>query len=434
MNAIGFLFTLVAGILIFRLPRKWAFVPLLAGAAYMTRGQVLELGPLNFPVVRLLVTIGFLRVLTRGERIAGGLHLMDKLVIAWAVWLVGSSVFHTAGALVFRVGLVWTEVGSYFLFRVFIRDSQDLRRVFRTICVLLIPVAVGMLIEKLSGKNCFASLGGVYEHAAVRNGQFRAQGPFAHAILAGTVGAMCLPMALYLWKTDRRVAVTGLVTTGAIVYSSGSSGPFMMTFAVLFALALWKVRTWMRPILWVGLIAVLALDMVMKDPVYFLMARIDITGGSTGWHRAALIQSAIRHLDEWWFSGTDYTRHWMPTGIHANEIHTDITNHILQMGVWGGLPLVLLFLGIMAAAFSVVTKALRQQRSAPLEEQYLIWTLGAILFAHVTNFFSICYFDQSIVFFYLLLAGIASFRAMRVAVTRPETTSVAAGSRPLPAT
>jgi len=379
----------------------------------MTRGQVLELGPLNFPVVRLLATFGFLRVLARGERIAGGLNILDKMLIAWAVWLVVSSMFHT-DVFVFRVGMAWTDLGTYFLFRVFIREPEDVIRVFKTVGILLLPVGFLMLIEKLSGANYFASLGGVFAQASFRHGKFRAQGPFAHAILAGTVGATCFPMAIYLWKSYRKLALLGLGASGAVVFASGSSGPVMMVFATLFAMTLWKVRKWMRGILWLSLIAVLVLDVVMKDPVYFLMARIDITGGSTGWHRAALIQSALNHLSEWWSAGTDYTRHWMPTGIHANTVHTDITNHILQMGVWAGLPLVFLFVGTLVAAFSIVSKALNANRNAPDGQQFLIWTLGAILFGHVTNFFSISYFDQSIVYYYVLLAAIASFQASTV--------------------
>ena len=65
------------------------------------------------------------------------------------------------------------------------------------------------------------------------------------------------------------------------------------------------------------------------------------------YHRAALIESAIKHLDEWWLAGTDYTRHWMPSGIPANENHTDLTNHYIAMGVMGGLLLLLLFIWLL---------------------------------------------------------------------------------------
>src|SRR5439155_230444 len=84
----------------------------------------------------------------------------------------------------------------------------------------------------------------------------------------------------------------------------------------------------------------------------------------------------------------------LPSGIYANAIHTDITNHYLMMGVYGGLPLMLLFLWVIFAAFGIVGKALLLNHNAPMERQFLIWTLGAILVAHVTNFISISYFDQ----------------------------------------
>lgn len=408
MNAIGFVFTLIVSVFLLTLPRRLAAIPLLMGAAYMTRGQVLEIGPANFDVVRILVTFGFFRVLLKGESIAGKMNNVDRMLILWAVWLIGSSAFHTSDAWVFRSGLVWTDLGCYFLFRTFIQNAEDVKYIFQVLSVLLIPITMLMLMEKISGKNYFAGLGGVNAFAAFREGHFRAQGPFAHAILAGTVGAGCLPMALYLWKSHRKLALMGIFGAGGMVFAATSSGPIMMVIFILFGLILWKFRKYVRAIRWFALIAIIVLDRIMKDPVYYLMARIDIGGGSKGWHRARLIESSIEHLDEWWLAGTDYTRHWMPTGIHANAKHTDITNHFLGMGVTGGLPLIFLFIMVLVAAFGIVGMTLRENESAPMEHRFLIWMLGAILFGHVCNFFSISYFDQSIVFFYLVFAGIGA--------------------------
>jgi hypothetical protein len=154
----------------------------------------------------------------------------------------------------------------------------------------------------------------------------------------------------------------------------------------------------------------------MNDPVYYLLARIDLTGGSTGWHRAALIDGAFNHFSTWWLAGTDYTRDWMPTGIPANDANTDITNHFLAMGVWGGLPLMFLFIWVLIVAFRAVGKALRSRETAPPQHQFLIWTLGSILFGHATTFFSISYFDpQSSVFLYFGLAAIGSICAPELA-------------------
>jgi hypothetical protein len=413
MNPIGLIFTLVTSMFLFALPRRLAAIPLLMGAAYMTRGQVLEIGPAHFDVVRILVTVGFFRSLLKGESIAGKMNGIDRMLIPWSIWLVGSSAFHTSDAWVFRIGLVWTDLGCYFLFRIYVQNVEDVKYIFQVICVLLIPVAMLMLLEKLTGKNYFSFLGGVNAFAAFRDGHFRAQGPFAHAILAGTVGAGCFPMALYLWKNHRKFALMGIFGAGGMVFAATSSGPIMMVLFILLALLLWKARKYLRVIRWLALFIVVILDMVMKDPVYYLMARIDLGGGSKGWHRARLIESSIEHLHEWWLTGTDYTRHWMPTGIHSNTVHTDITNHFLGMGVTGGLPLIILWIMVLVAAFSEIGKVLRQNENAPLEHNLLIWTLGAILFGHVTNYFSISYFDQSIVFFYLVLASIGAVQNLK---------------------
>jgi hypothetical protein len=187
----------------------------------------------------------------------------------------------------------------------------------------------------------------------------------------------------------------------------------LMIAAVTFALLLFRLRNRMREIFWSAVAALLALHLVMKDPVYYLVARIDISGGSKGWHRARLIESSIEHLDEWWLVGTDYTRHWMPTGIHANAIHTDITNHLLQMGVYGGLLLMLLFVAVLAFAFQRVGRAMRAHARAPRAQKWLIWTLGAILFGHLVNLFAITLFDQSVVFFYFILAAICAMPVSR---------------------
>jgi len=114
---------------------------------------------------------------------------------------------------------------------------------------------------------------------------------------------------------------------------------------------------------------------VMKAPPYYLMARVDLSGGSTGWHRARLIESSMEHLGEWWFAGTDYTRHWMPTGVYFSPNHVDITNHYLAMGVLGGLPLLFLFVLLLVKGFSIVGHSVRalQKRSRSMHSSAGHW-------------------------------------------------------------
>lgn len=379
----------------------------------MTRGQILMVGPAHFTIVQILITVGMIRVLSRGEWIAGGINHVDRFLILWAIWMFGSSAFHTSDAWVYRAGILWTNLGSYFLFRIFIQNDEDIKSVFKVLCVLLVPIAILMILEKLNGKDYIAALGGVSVIPNFREGHFRAQGAFAHAILAGTTGAGCFPMALYLWKNHRKLSLLGLFGAGGMIFSTTSSGPVMMLFFSIFGLLLWKVRRYLRAFRWFAVIAVIVLDMIMKAPVYFLMSRIDISGGSTGYYRAQLIRSSLEHLHEWWSVGTDYTRHWMATGVPANDQHADITNHFLAMGVSGGLPLMFLFIIVLVVAFNRVGKVLRENENASTERCYLIWTLGATLFGYVWVFFSISLFDQSVVFFHLILASISAVQIQK---------------------
>jgi hypothetical protein len=411
----------VAAYFLWTLERKWAALPLLLGALYLGAYQQLDLGA-HFTATRILIILGLVRVLVKRERFGHGWVPLDRAVICWGVWMVASTVFHKDGTLIFRLGMVLDTLGVYFLFRIFIHDSEEFVGLCRRISVLIAPLALAMVFEKATGRNCFEALGGVPGGAELRNGHFRARGPFLHQLASGNIAAACLPMSLYLWWDRRALALIGVISALCIVVATGSSGPIMSVAAVTVALGLWRVRRLLGAMRWLTVLGLIALDLVMNDPVYFLVARIDLTGGSTGYFRAALIRSSIMHLSEWWLAGTDRTRHWMPSGIPADEDNTDITNHYLAMGVMGGLLLMGLFLWILFAAFAALGRALRWNEDGAFDQQFLLWVLGAILFAHATSFWSISYWDpQSLLFLFFCLAAIGSVAVATTAGPAPET-------------
>jgi hypothetical protein len=421
VNPLGLIITAIAGLFLLRVPRQWAAVPLLIGSTYMAITDNIGLGPLHFTVIRILVTVGLVRVKLRGERIGGGMTTLDKIMILWAAWAVFSGCFHkdSSQALIYRLGLVYDALGLFFLFRIFIHDIAELMGVAKAVIIYLIPIALEMLTENATGSDKFSLLGTACPYCAIRAGKVRAQGPFSHAILAGTVAAECLPFALYFWKQDRKLALLGLATTGSMVYLCRSSGPIMTAFFVFLGLGFWIVKDRMRLVRWTVLLGFVAVSVVMNAPIYYLLNRINLTGSSDSYHRAFLIDSAIHHLNEWWLVGTDYTRHWTNEN-GADAGNTDITNYYLRMGVNGGLPLALLFTGILVAAFSSVGKSLRLSQNEPVERQFLIWTLGAILLGHATTFISVTPYDQSVVYFYLLLAIISSIQTAMAAQAAVE--------------
>jgi hypothetical protein len=407
MTGFATFFLVVNAVALLALPRRWAPLPLLVGACYMTLGQGILVGPFHFPVIRLLMLVGFIRVLSRKERLVGRLSGLDWVMLAWAAWALLSSAF--VQSFVGQLGMAYNTLGIYFLIRVLCRDLDDIVHLVKIIAVVLVPVALEMLNEQLTGHNFFAAFGGsVPESVVVRGERLRAQGPFAHAILAGTVGAACLPLMVGIWRLHPRFAKIGLLACLLMVFASASSGPLISVILGAFALLLWRWRRFTRQMRIAAVVGYILLDLIMKAPAYFLIARIDLTGSSTGDHRAELIRQAILHLGEWWFAGTNYTRHWMAYGVSWSEDHCDITNQYIFYGVSGGLILMISFIAALWTAFSYIGGYLRMPIGDNISGQRFAWALGSALFAQAGSCISVYYFDQSFTFLFLNLAVIGS--------------------------
>lgn len=421
MTSIATFFLLVSSAVLLIVPRRWAPLPILATACYITLGQIVQIGPFHFTVLRILISVGIIRVLCRNEWHIGRLTKMDLLMLLWAACLLVAVIFHkdSVSTLINHLGEAYNALGIFFLIRCFCRSDGDVRILIRITALLLIPVAIAMLNEQITHRNAFSALGGVPETPAFREGRLRAQGPFRHAILAGTVGAVVTPLMVGIWSAYPASAMLGIAASIVMVLTCSSSGPITsLAFGVL-ALCLWRWRYMTKKMCVAAIYVYVFMDIVMKSPPYYLIARVDLVGGSTGWHRARLIESSIEHINEWWFAGTDYTRHWMPTGVSWSPEHTDITNHYLKMGVVGGLPLMIIFILIIWFGFRYVGETLTALRDAPFEKTFLAWALGCSLFAHSATMMSVSYFDQSFLFLYVNLAMILAMLCS-VGINKPE--------------
>lgn len=429
LDLIVVIFVALNSLALLFLPRRWAPLPLIVGACYMTRGQALELGVASLTVVRILVAVGFVRVLMRREWILGGFNALDWLIIVWGVWMVASVLFHAVpdSPLVLRVRDLYEAWGLYLLFRVFCRSREDILQLSLILALALVPIALAMIAEKITGMNSFGRFGGVPEWSTVRNGVVRAQGPFAHSILAGSIGGVCLPLVIALWRDRRALSALGVAACLGMVWASGSSGPILTVAAGLGIFALWPLRARMRLIRWSAAGLYLGLEFVMNRPAYFIISDVDLMGGSTSWYRAELIRSTFAHLDEWWLVGTDYTRHWMPSGVPASPTQTDITNHFIAMGVIGGLLLMALFIAIFVFAFRQVGRGVRDAEASG--QAFTCWSVGAALFAHAVTCLSVSYYDHSVMFLYITLA--ATTATMRSAIVPSVDTKQPAPTLPV---
>jgi hypothetical protein len=246
--------------------------------------------------------------------------------------------------------------------------------------------------------------------------------------MAGTFGATVAALFVALWwqrQMSKLLVALGLTASAVIIIASGSSGPVMAALASMFGLAMWPLRKQMRFVRWAIVLALVALELVMKSHVWFLMARVNIFSGSDGWHRAYLIDRAVFNLSDWWLVGTRSTEAW---GYSL----WDITNGFVSEGANGGLITLILFVAIIALCFRGVGRSLRAADDRRL--QIFIWGLGAALMAHVTTYFSVSYFDQNFVNWFLLLAMIATIctqfldAKLRIHKAAPESAALEAAA------
>jgi hypothetical protein len=405
---------LIAIVAVFVLPRRWVPVPFLVVACYIPKSQTIDVGAASFTVLRTLTAVALVRVLLRNNWRGVSLTAGDFLMLCWATFMVGTVALHEdpATQVVGRLGLALDGLGLYLVFRFFCRSSEDVTQVCVALGLVLVPLAASMLYEKFTAQNLL-SLFGSGETPRFRLGSVRAQGPFKHSILAGTVGALSVPFMATLWRTNRTVAATGLIACACIVVSSNSSGPIMSLATAIVALCLWPLRLHTRIFVWSGVAAYFVLAILMTRPPYYLISRIDLTGGSTGWHRSRLIESSLQHFDEWWVAGTGHTRHWMATGVAWSSDHTDITNHFIALGVYGGLPLLLSFLAVLATSFRHVGQQLRRNPDGLVA--WAPWAFGCALFTIAVTGVSISFFDQSILWLYMTIALCNTAAGERVA-------------------
>lgn len=410
---------LVAIVLMWALPRKYVILPFMAVTFLTPLAEQINLGGLHFFVVRILILAGWMRMgwgrIAQKKPILGDrFNKVDKVFLIWAITHSTAVLllWRSGAAVVNQFGVLWNVIGGYFLIRYLIRDREDIKRVIEAFAVCAAILGLAMLNEKVRMQNVFGFLGEVPLVPEMRDGHVRAQGPFMHPLLAGSFGATCIPLFLWLWYQGRAkaLAVAGAIGGALMAVTCSCSTPLMAGMAGVAALFIWPLRTKLRVMLW-GLVGCLVvLHLAMKAPVWFLIARIDLAGGSSGYHRAKLIDTFLRHFWDWWLIGTQNAFTW-------GWDMWDTCNQYIQEGEGGGLVPLVCFILMIAFCFKRLGNAMRRLRSNRKQE-WPLWILGCALFSNVVGFFGITYFDQTQMAWFILLAIILAATSLATATAK----------------
>ncbi len=391
------------------LPRKYAVAAFLSVVLLLPPGQELYLAGVHVYAFRILILAGWGRMLWskflgKGRICAGGVTVIDKVFLGWAIFHAIAGILlngGASGAIINQVGFLWDAIGAFFLLRFLIQDEESVTTVIKTIAGLIFVISMTMLYEKFHDLNIYGYLGSTTLLPDIREGAIRARGPFAHAILAGVFGATMLPLCFWLWhsRKSRLAAVGGVIGCLIMVVTAASSTSLLACGAVLLGCCMWVLRKHMRAIRW-GIVAVLVgLEIVMKAPVWFVISHVNIVPGNSSYHRAMLIDMFVRHIGDWWLVGTNDAKNW-------GWDMWDLSNQFVDEGESGGLATFVCFILLVSWSFGLIGKA-RKAVEGDRKKEWFYWFLGVALFAHVMGFFGISYFDQTKFTWYAFLAIIA---------------------------
>ena len=315
LNPLVLVAMILALILILILPRKYIVGPLIFIVFLAPLGQQLYIAGVHLFVMRIVVLVAFIRAMASRRpdepRFAGGWNGVDT---AFTIYVVTEGIavvllFQDTGSLINQFGYLWDFLLAYFLIRIVLRDEADMRFALKCLAVVTVPLAIGMIIEQRNMTNIFGMLGGVPLVPELREEKIRSQGAFEHSLMAGVFAATLFPAMLMLWGRGKgRVwCVIGVLGATVMMWTTNSSTPLLAYVAAIFALLCWWIRKYMKKVRYGIVFALIGLQLVMKAPVWFLIERVDVTGSSSGYHRAELVDQFITHFWDWWLLGVKDT-------------------------------------------------------------------------------------------------------------------------------
>jgi hypothetical protein len=418
---------LLAMVLIVGLPRRQAIVPFLLSIFLLPMSNSVVLGGVHFFVPRLIIMVALTRVIpafgSSEGILSGGSNPIDRAFLWCAVCQAGAVVllFGDVPAIVNQIGYLIDSIGAYVVLRYLIRSEEDIWAALKCFAVISFALGVCMFIEQIQFMNLFYYLGGGRAIPEIRDGKIRSQALFLHPLLAGTFGATLLPVFILLWKNGKAkvVGCIGIVGSSMMTLAANSSSPILAYAAGILGLALWPIRTKMRIVRWCIVGGLVGTAILMKAPVWFILAHIDLTGSSSGYHRAALIDQFVNHFTDWWLIGVKDTGSW-------GWDMWDAQNQYVSVGETGGLAAFVLFIVMIVRCYKSLGNA-RQAVSGDRRQEWTLWLLGSALFSHLVAFFGVNYFDVSQVNWFALLALIS---AASVPLLRSQIAHLPATSEP----
>ena len=140
--------------------------------------QVIAVATLDFFLYRILIIIGLIRLTLRSEFYPQTKNKIDKTIYLFVISMCVVYIlqWQTASAIINRAGYALDIIGSYILFRSFIRDFEDIDRLIKVFVFISIILAFSMAIEHLAQINIFSIFGSISKDVYFRDGLDKKRG------------------------------------------------------------------------------------------------------------------------------------------------------------------------------------------------------------------------------------------------------------------
>lgn len=400
----GLLVTLVA---VYAVSRRSVPCVLLPMLVLVAGGQRLAIGGVDFGILRLLGLFAISRFAIRAE-----FRDVKWSVVDLAALLVGGLPFICALArgeshnLMMNLGMGFDFVSMFLVGRVCLTDDVAWTRFAVTMAILSLPISMAFAFEKMTARNLFAAFGGVPEITKMRFGKLRAQGAFAHPIMAGAWFSAFTVLFVGVLRSSRSTRlrcamIVGILCSVVISLSvdSATAVAGLMLAGVLSVVYWWpRICSYWR----FGVFFALVIHFVSQGGLHgLLFTRFSIVSGSTGYHRYRLYDAAMDRVSEWFLLGTRGTDHW---GWHL----FDVTSEYILSAVKGGM-LGLACLVILQLRPVYVLGVSRRKMTSSMS--VLGFHIAAAVFLQAFMMLSVSYFGQAIFLLAVLPAGAMSFAA-----------------------
>jgi hypothetical protein len=122
-----------------------------------------------------------------------------------------------------------------------------------------------------------------------------------------------------------------------------------------------------------------------------------------------LIDNAIRYFSTWWLLGVKDYNTW-------GWDMWDLSDQYVAYALTGGLACLIAFIAVISRSFGMLGTA-RRHIEGNRGQEWLIWSLGSAMFAHVMGYFGTGYWDQTQVAWFSFLAIICAVTSS--ALTQP---------------